>query len=380
MNEVISLFPILFLVYVLQCIVAAPPNATIFVVGSNLRGHLLRHFWRVGQSGHRLFLLNPLRPLLAALQVEPPPFVVRYGTSGEFEGVEFVSPAAHNGKVLRFDSHQEIGREGKDLLVSREVFVSFASEEAAARTAAILSRVQGVRAGDRSRLMKQAFDKMFSRKSLEVRLEQSASATVLLGTVCLSLFLFVFLLAPVFTYVFGLSRIWLLSASYLVILCGLTVYLFRRARRKLYPGKADDLFQQTVTIALSPFAAMRANHLTLKDTVGAFHPVAVAQRILPEKEFLVFAREQLRRAKFRYHDTLLEDCIKKLLDHGKTDVQSMLRAPEPDSVHSRSFCPVCLTQYVITAGACGECDGVALQPFAKKEADLEIGAPSKGDA
>jgi hypothetical protein len=102
----------------------------------------------------------------------------------------------------------------------------------------------------------------------------------------------------------------------------------------------------------------------LTDLLYAFHPVAVAQRILPEREFLGFAGTELRKIKYLYGDTLLEKVLVGFLAEQKVDVKSLVWRPEPDNLRSRSYCPVCLTQYVIDAGLCNDCDNVSLHPFA----------------
>jgi len=81
----------------------------------------------------------------------------------------------------------------------------------------------------------------------------------------------------------------------------------------------------------------------------------------PKHGFLQFAGRELRRIKFATHDTLLENVIRKFLLVQKSDPESLLKPLAPNDPYSRTYCPVCLTQYVIEEGACNDCGGVPVK-------------------
>ncbi len=73
MNELLSLLPVLFLVYLFQCIASAPNTGEVFFLGRRMRGQRLRHALQVGRSQNNVFIFNPFLPYVGAAFVHPPP-------------------------------------------------------------------------------------------------------------------------------------------------------------------------------------------------------------------------------------------------------------------------------------------------------------------
>jgi len=366
MNELVSVFPVLFLVYTLQCIAAAPPASVVFYLNHNLRGRLLRRCWQVGRFRHKLFLHNPFAPLTGAAYVDPLPFTVFCDVQGQLLGLKFDTPGdlEPRMKQISFDKPHKIGSRAKQVFVDGQSIFSAASEPSAEHVANILSRLCSVPIGKRMSLLKRECRKMFSMESLDDLLQQYSRSTMPLHAACISLFIFLFLIAPLLTFFFGLSRLWLPFLIYLVFLACSILWLFHRSYRNLYPGKSTGHSQRLFTIALSPFAAIRANDFLLTDLLSGFHPMAVARRLLQEDEFLEFAGAEFRKAKFLLADAVLLQFLTEFLVGQTVEVESLLRPPKRDNSRSRSYCPVCLTQYVIESGVCRDCYAVSLHPFA----------------
>jgi hypothetical protein len=64
-----------------------------------------------------------------------------------------------------------------------------------------------------------------------------------------------------------------------------------------------------VTIAFSPFAAIRANDLPVSELLAEFHPIAVAQKILAEMDFREFTSVALSKTQFFDSDTFTKLAI-----------------------------------------------------------------------
>lgn len=364
MNEVLSLFPVLFLVYVLQCVAAAPPGTAVFLLNAGMRGRVLRRFWQVGQSQHRVFLLNPFVPSSSAVFVCGFPFSFVTGPAGEVCGVAPASPSAGcSPALLTFDPARPFTPRSKQLLSGDCLVASLHSEIRASRLAAFLEKLQSASPPKRRTLIDRELQQMFNLKSLRERLESFAQCTVYLDSLCLCLFLFLFLLAPAAVYKLGLQFLWPELLVILILFSSLTLWAFRRARRRLHPrGKGED-FQHLFTLALSPFAAIRAIDHLAGDLLEDFHPVAVAFALLAEKDFLKFAERELRRAKFIARDLILEKSITGFLSAQKFDSQRLLKPPLAEDGRSRTYCPACLTQYVLEGGTCLDCGEVPLEPL-----------------
>lgn len=312
MNEVLSLFLVLFLVYLMQCIAAAPLGSVVFFLDSRMRGCLPQHFWQAGYSQNRFFLLNPFFPSSSALYVCGFPFSFLNGPLGEVCGLTPVATHSFHSD-LTFDTPHRFTSRSRQLLSDGFPVATLHSEGRAARLAAFLEHLQSAPPAKRYTVISRELQRMFALDPLKQRLDLLAHCTVYLDSLCLSLFLFLFLLAPTAIYRFGLNRIWPILLATLFLFCSLTLVAFRYARRRLYPKSQNADLQSLFAMALSPFAAIRAIDHLAGDLLEDFHPVAVAFVLLPEKGFLKFAERELRKAKFISHDTILEKSIADFL-------------------------------------------------------------------
>ena len=365
MNELLPLFPVLFLVYVLQCIGSAPSTSEVFVLSPRLRGRKLRGTFRFGRSGNQLFLMNPFLPSVGALLVEAPPFVARFDPHGAILGFEPRASelVSHPQQFCSFESPHQFRAEQAKVLVDGQTFLTTRTDEMAQDFAAFFGKVQAESPKRRSELVGKRFRKLFSLEEIDQRLEAYSRSTELLHIACSYLFLFIFLCTPPLIFFRGLHSTWPLLLSYLVIASAFIVWLYCRALRALYSSRQGQNLPHLIGIALSPFAAIRANDSLVADLLNGYHPVAVAFRIFPEKEFREFAERELRKAKYLLSDQLVLELLSEFLRKQKLDVDSLLSPPLPESPRARSFCPVCLTQYVIEAGICPDCGQIALQPL-----------------
>src|SRR5258708_25798114 len=119
-----------------------------------------------------------------------------------------------------------------------------------------------------------------------------SNASVLL-VVCL------FLLAPVLIWQRGLERTWPILLAYLIWSLAWIGWSFLRAHRVLYPQQKEGRWQQVMVLVLSPFSAIRANDVLLRDLFCAFHPVAVGHVLLSKKGSHALAERILRQSLFR---------------------------------------------------------------------------------
>ena len=354
---------ILFLVYVSQCFGSAPPITVLFLLNDRLKARLLRRYWETAPGGRRIFLLNPFLPHVGAVYADRIPFIVRKSEDGSFASLETLLLASNSPAEIDFDGTREIEAFAKNVFVDDAEFASFRSETAAEALAEFLNKLQQTPSEDRLDVLEKHFRQRFNLTMLDERLEKYAKNSPYLQTACFSLLFFVMLLAPAALFFQGLYRTWFALLLYLVLSCGTIVWLFVAAYRRTYPQKKRWPLQQMTTIAFSPFAAIRANDLLVADLGAEFHPVAVGRRVLPEEEFRSFASEELRKARFLYHDEFLLRFLNEFLARNGVDPESLLVPPGREDHASQSYCPVCLTQYVVADGTCKDCNDTPLIRF-----------------
>jgi hypothetical protein len=367
MNELLALFPVLFLVYLLQCIGYAPATSIVFILGPRSRGRRIRHTFRLGRSQNQLFLNNPFIPSAGALFVDPPPFAVCRDANGELLGLEIPNSSAegHPKQMCSLEVPHRFTVEETKVLVDGSPFLRVRTEELAQEIVALLSKLPSATPKSRSRLIDEHCRKLFSLETVNERLEEYSRNTELLRFACYYLFFCIFILAPALVFFRGLHRVWPLLLLYLAVGSWLVLWSYRRSVRLLYPLRRSRNLPQLIGIALSPFAAIRANDSLLADLLAGFHPVAVAYRILREKEFVEFAGSELRKAKYLISDLTQLYFLSEFLRKVQIDLDRLLAPPVPESPQIRSFCPVCLTQYVIDTGVCQDCGRIALQSFSE---------------
>lgn len=366
MNEVFSLLVILFVVYLLQCISGSPQGTIVFRVDSRLRGRIVHNFFQVGRSQFRLFLINPLFPLSSAVYADPLPFSFLLGPAGTIVGVDFTACSSNSSDVgaVTFEVHHDFVSNAKKLLIDDSPVARFHSERAAVEMAGFLNQLQSSQPLKRAAMVERDLRRRFAFDTIKERLEFFARCTGFLGSISISLYLLLFVIAPASIYLRGLESVWPILVLFLVSHLILILWAFRRAQQRLFPRKEERDLQALLSVALSPFAAIRAIDPLAAGLFATFHPIAVARALLPLEDFLHFAGKELRRIKFTAHDTILEDAIRNFLLMQNVDPQSLLKPPAPTDVHSRTYCPICLTQYVLEEGTCNDCDGVPLKLLA----------------
>jgi hypothetical protein len=363
MRELLTLFPILFLVYVLQCIVAVPSATTVFLLDSSLRGRLLRNSWLLGSARYRWFLLNPFSTVSSAILVDPLPFSFISDSFGAIRAVEFVHTSSQGSVQFEFDAAppQECSASLKQIVVGDNNVALLQSEQTAERLAALITNLQSQPSAKRPAFIQRELRKMFSLETIRQRMELFSRATLILGSACFSLLLFLFILAPAAIYRLGLARIWPSLLAILVLFAFFILWAFRRAQRRLFPEKKKFGMQHLLTIAVSPFAAIRAVDALAANLLEEFHPLALACVLLSEEKFRMFAERELRRTRFVTHDVVLERAILDFLSSQKIDSQSLLQPPASTDPRTRTYCPACLTQYVLEEGTCQDCGDVPLE-------------------
>jgi hypothetical protein len=376
MNELLSLFPILFLVYLLQCIAFAPNSSEVFFLGRRMRGRRLRSALELGRSGKKLFFLNPFLPFVGAALVDPPPFKVSLDSAGELLKIESLLPPAGGApEGCSFDVPHKFIAEETEILLDGSPFLYVRSEDEAKRVAGFLEKLGSTPPKRRPALLEKYYREMFAIEAIDKRLAEYSRVTEMLHLACLYLFLFIFLIIPAIVFIRGLYRVWPILLAYLVISALLVLWLYRRSYRRLYPMEGRETLPHMIGIALSPFAAIRANDSLAANLLVGFHPVAVARSTLPEKKFLEFAGLELRKMKYLSSDESGLRFLNEFLAREKVDIGVLLAPPVLESRMSKSFCPVCLAQYVIDAGVCQDCGKMPLKPFS--ESDSEAGEASR---
>jgi hypothetical protein len=371
MTEVQVLFLILAGVYLLQCIGWAPLESEVLRIGWRFRAKILPHGLPLRFGQHKLFLLNPFSPLAGAIICELFPSV---RTTDDGFTADSTSPKAGGvtgGQTIRFNWHekQQIHSKGKEVLSAGHVLFISHSEVYAGFVAGVLDRVRKKSPQERDRAFEREFEKMFDTKKVAERLEEYKSHAVFLRATCVLLFVFLFVMAPVVIRLRGLERIWPVLLAYLIWSLAWIGWSSLRVHRALYPEQKEGRWQQVMVLVLSPFSAIRANDVLLRDLFCAFHPLAVASVLLSKEDARAQAERDLRQSLFRTDrdaassDAAMRRALESFLAKNGMPREELLRPPHRESQNCRTYCPLCLAQFVLAEGECPDCGEVQLKQF-----------------
>jgi hypothetical protein len=371
MNEVQVLFLILAGVYLLQCLGWAPLESKVLRIGWRFRAKVLAHGLPMRFGQHKLFFLNPFSPLAGAIVCEWFPSVRNSDEGSSAKSNPPKSGGVIGRRTIRLSGQekQQVHSAGKEVRSAGGVLFTAHSEAYANFLAGVLDRVRKRSPRDRDRAFEREFEKMFDTKRVALRLEEYKAHAVFLRPACVLLFVFLFLIAPLLVRFRGLQRIWPVLLAYLIWSLAWIGGSFLRAHRTLYPEQKEGRWQQVMVLALSPFSAIRANDVLLRDLFCAFHPLAVSYVLLSKEESRVQAERNLRQSLFRIDGDAAtsEAAMRRSLESflAKTGMlrEELLRPPSRESENCRTYCPLCLAQFVLAEGECPDCGEVQLKRF-----------------
>ncbi|MBI3406341.1 MAG: hypothetical protein HY046_12880, partial [Acidobacteria bacterium] len=283
-----------------------------------------------------------------------------------------------NDSFLRFAEIQKIEAKG-DRVVANSVCIYRAASPAEARRVVELVRsITKLPQNQRAAAIEKELKKHFDAKAIRNRYDEFEEAARWPTTLANLLFLLLFFTVPLYIVMGVVTLAWIGLITITLIAIAATARSFVRAHRNLYPEESESRWSDTLTVALSPFAAIRVRDMLARPLLASFDPVAIASLLLPSAAFQQLAAREYRGLRFPRVTTgasdsiqkerlwfeqtwnrILENFLKKNID----DLEAFLKAPFASSRESRSFCPRCHTQFRLEAGECSDCTGIALQPF-----------------
>ena len=168
---------------------------------------------------------------------------------------------------------------------------------------------------------------------------------------------------------------WLGTASLLLLI--MTVIVYYRAHKTLYPHARADRLSHLTTMLVSPPLAIRAHDLLARPLFETMHPLAVASVLCPASVFRDMARQTLYDLRHAWattcsaersmHDapalwfnTRLCEAVENFLHRIDVPPDTLFTSPQPQDASCQAYCPRCLCQYTIPEGVCLDCGNLPL--------------------
>lgn len=383
MSEVQLLFAVLAGLYLWECACWLRRGAVGFGTWWGRAWKMWHPAGLIANSSGGFALGAPLPPLGSFLVTHQLPFTLTP------EGVLFfvstnVNPGwrgTHSGRWVGFGELHELKSVHRSLRLQRTVLLKTHSPGRARELVALLGRLAKLPLERRAAAIQTLLDESLDRKAFEERLREAQGCAAPSRHFANALFCFLFILAPVTIWRFGLGWCWPgLLIGLLALTIGNAVY-FRRGYLKLFPNREEERFSFTLMVALAPACAARAHDVLLRDALERFHPLPAALTTLPRAAFEAYARRlwrDLRNPALPRHPAgeglerieaagreSLRNAVAQFLKRAELDPKTLETEPERSDPACQAYCPRCEAQFTTPEGRCADCGGLALVEFSK---------------
>lgn len=363
MNELLSLLIIVFLVYLLQCIIWVSPRAIVFTLGVRGRGRRRYQGFVWNALDTAGLLANPFPPLPPLLVVQWPDFEITPDCI-QFPNKEGATVSIPWKKLKITHSDSKLFCNGLPAFKGSDLQVAFYVE--------LLGRLLQARHPHREQIIQEWVRKAMNTQTAARRIRIFAGKARWVRIIANVQFVFLFLLVPLGFEKFGTGILWRVILMLLAIDVALTLEFWTLHKSTFTQAQSqsqskDQRFKSALTILLSPLSAIRACDAAARDLLSGYHPLAAAGALLPAEEFQQFAREQFRLCRFgnyssERYQAILQKGMERAIRQQKLGPDELMRPPEPQS-GCVVYCPRCLAQYTKQRTECTDCGYEGLELF-----------------
>lgn len=293
------------------------------------------------------------------------------------------------GRFVRFDNLRDTTLRGRKVFVNGDLWFKAPTAAFAQAIANHLQELRRMPKDRRDAAISERVRASFDTAVIERRWKEFCLHGRRLRWTANTLFVYLFALAPIVIWHFGLKLSWVGLLAGLIALATATTVFFQRGHKALYPSAGDERFTQCLTTFLSPPAALRAHDTLSRPLLEMFHPLAIARVFCPAQSFRAFARDFLLEVRHprlpvdaegsgvapateRHARALLLSETEAFLARCGIEPANLARPPAPADASCRAFCPRCHAQFTTAKGTCADCGGLAIVAFAQEAATPSV--------
>jgi hypothetical protein len=388
MGELESLLLVLIVLYIIECLVWVRRGLVGFInpwFPAPGTGRAWHPGTTLGNTHGAICFANPLPPFGAIFLGQQWPLSLSPEGALAFNSA-CLNPTwrpRQTGQFIPFDAMQAIVRDGRKIVVNGSAFVEASSPGTARAIVRLLQELKQIPAPKRGDAIRSSLEATFDLGAAKDRLVLFKRASLTVRLAAISLFVFLFLIAPTVISRYGLNTwVWPLVA----ILLAHTVtiaFLFRRAYHQLFPKGDDERFTPFLTMLLAPTSALRATDVLSKPLFEPFHALTVARLFLSDIAFRDFARHALR----DLQNPMLPACpnaddaavqteewfrgaarqsAETFVSAAGLKLDDLLEPAAPAESAMRAYCARCDAQFLTVNASCADCGGRPVQPWGNK--------------
>jgi hypothetical protein len=357
----------LLLLYGLQCMIRLPRGDLLFV-------RTLSNWYVTTGPGWR-----PLHPIPSGACFLASRFILtenEAGLCGRETPTRF-GFAPLRQSLPRFDINisAEVVAQGKTVRVGGTIFQRAQTKQAAEATAELLRDLQGLPLADVRKRIARELSESLSLVNYRKESERLRNATSLLAWASDLYVLLLFVGLPILIWFEHAEPALFIALPVMISIHLMTLSVMVVAHRKLFLGRRGELLEQLVSCAIYPPGLLCALKNMQHQILDRFHPATVAAMLLPKKELESFLRSEFGRIELAMSmvrgnpgsvglAALERDALIELIN-ACGEAREVLLAPHVgEDPLALTYCPVCLADYRVAEGTCGDC-GVALVRYGK---------------
>ncbi len=376
MIEFWLLLLVILALYVFECFVWVAPGSIAFRLTSNpLRA--VRMLTKPRILPHPSIAFGIPFPFRSEIIVASP-LPILLSPAGIVPAVAVGVPPA---RFLAFEDMVDIVAEQKRLIINQTLFSISPSEAQAIDLAQMLIRLKSRSPTERKIEIAEDLARMIDPGVAGLRMKQFVDETISVSLSSLSLLIFTFVLSPIAVKLWGLTAAWRFLLAFVAFNVSLIAWDFYAASRSLFVATGKVSWSSIFTILLSPPTAMRATRYLAKDAACNSHPLAFAAAGSSNEDFCALASTILRDLIFaadidagvndpaadcrQWFRNNFQDAVSQLIRQKGQNPDDLIAAPLRESEQARSYCPRCLSQFLIAEAVCLDCNRVSLKPFGR---------------
>jgi hypothetical protein len=393
MTDVEQIFWILAGLYAFASSYWIRPEAVVFASAFGRR-HRLRSGSRAALRNDSgcLVVLNLLPCGTSGLGQAWPFSVSPLGVSSAVPATPAPDPHRHgDGRFVAYADLTTVAAEGVTVLVNGARLLKVSSANYAGIVARFIRTLADLPPDDRAAAIDAAIARSLDAAEAAGRAKSARKETRLVRWLGTLLFAFAFGSLGAVAFAGAHLPPWRCLSMYfgLVAVIALEYYL---SHRSLRPAEVAERRKSTLIALASPADAMQAGARLFRLHLELYHPLALAAALSPRDQFLDYARRVVRdlrhptptrctaageepRHTQEWFGKRLTAAVEAFLARQGVDVESLVRAPRPETPACRAYCPRCEGQYERAGGKCSTCD-VPLQMLG--EPDCPVLAERQG--
>jgi len=375
MTEGVTIYLLLWLLYLSECFIWIRKRSLAFVSGWNKQWHLRVPSSFIATSKSGAVLLNPLWPgtrvvlgSLSPISISPDG-ICAFNAQSFFDAGRPLQTPHH----FPFEDIKSCTRHDRCVVINTAPFIECVDIDEAQQTVDLINQAAQIPGPQRQQLIGKFLARRFDPRETPDSFAAMSKRLRSLEALCSIFFPLLFLVAPLTAFRYGLEEVIIPTALLMIGFAVAIAWLVWYQHKALWPSLSNERWSSVAKIIFCPPGAIRAVGDLTTHFPTACDPLVVSAVLSPdERERFVSA--YLRDLHFPIKDGL-EGAAKEVVDWYRAELlkqattyvktQTGLRldfisAPPVFETGCQSYCPRCQSQFTNEAGDCSGCDGVHL--------------------